>query len=108
MVTRSTNGDFRTPEGSYRLDAAQSAQRFLPVDPGVLPERPRTCSGAQRNGWAAGRLDHDPRPAERAAARARLLRDAGLDRWLHRGHERRHGRNLADDAADNMPIDIQP
>ena len=32
-------GDFRTPEGSYQLDAAQSAQRLLPLDPGVLSER---------------------------------------------------------------------
>ena len=40
------SGDFRTPEGSYRLDAPQSAQRLLPVDQGVLPER-RGSAGAR-------------------------------------------------------------
>src|SRR5690606_3794571 len=55
----------------------------------------RAARKAQR--LAARRRDHDPRPAERAHALVRVLSDHGLDGWLHRRVELRHGGDLAAD-----------
>src|SRR5204863_463994 len=67
--------------------------RLLPLDQGVVPE---PGGSEARAGPALGRrgLDHDPRPAEPAEARSRLLSAARLDRWLHRRVECRHGGDL--------------
>ena len=62
-------GDFRTPEGGYRLTRRNSRSDFFlsiqvsyPNDQDVAPRPPQ---------WlAARRCDHDPRPAERSAPRS--------------------------------------
>jgi hypothetical protein len=86
-------GDFRTPEGSYRLTRRNPRSDFFLSMQVSYPNRRTSARAAQRLG--AGRVDHDPRPAERAAqAHAGLLRHPRLDRRLHRRLERRHARDL--------------
>ena len=80
--------------GQLPARAPQSAQRLLPVDQGVLPERRRTCRRARAHHWDTGGsimihglpnlLKHDPE----------YYAHARLDRRLHRGVQCRHGRDL--------------
>ena len=68
-------GDFRTPEGSYRLTRRNPRSDFF-LSIQVSYPNDADMQQARRNGWDSRRLDHDPRPAERSAPRADLLRDA--------------------------------
>ena len=60
-------GDFRTPEGKYFLDARNTNSDYLPVDSCLLSQRSGPRARARRR-RRPGRPDHDPRLAQRAAS----------------------------------------
>ncbi len=91
-------GDSRTPEGHYQLTRRNPhSEYFLSIQ--VSYPNDKDLQRAPTQPADAGRLDHDPRPAERSAARTDVLREARLDGRLHRGIGFGHARDLADDAA---------
>src|SRR5437762_4229651 len=85
--------------------AAQSAQRLLSLDQGLVPE-PGGPEARARTALGQRRLDHDPRSAESAEARPGLLPQPRLDRWLYRRVECRHGGDL--DAHTRRRADRHP
>src|SRR5690606_37483023 len=85
--------------GQIPSNAAQFEQQILPIETDRLSEY-RGCDLSAQIKHYAWLRDHDPRRAECAEALARLLSQRRLDRRLYRGVEFRHGRDLADDAAE--------
>ncbi len=59
-------GDFRTPEGNYRLTRRNTRSDFFLSIQVSYPNDQRHAPCPQQR-LATGRIDHDPRPAERSA-----------------------------------------
>ncbi len=94
------------PRGSLFPGAPQSAQRLFSVDPGVLSERPRISRRARREHVDPGGSIMIHGLPEYPESSAGLLRQGGLDRWLHSAVGFGYGGGVADDArqhADRNP-----
>ncbi len=98
-------GDFRTPEGTYRLERRNPRSDFF-LSMKVSYPNPEDLRRAHAHHWDTGgsimihglpnALRHEPD----------LLRIPRLDRRLHRGLQRRHGRDL--DARAGRRLDRHP
>ena len=97
-------GDFRTPEGSYRLARRNPrSDYFLSIQVSYPNDDDR--ARARQNGVRPGGLDHDPRPAERPAQVAASTTPARTGPTAASRSQRRHGGDLAADRGQHPDRD---
>lgn len=91
---KTRQSDHKTPEGVYVLDSRNPPQPVLQVNSYLVSKPKRPCDGA-----AEGRLARRRCVRTWIAERLSLCGSGPpperLDRWMHRSHRRRDGRDLA-------------